>query len=228
MLSIFKTTFKRVERKLRSMFGKDISTPVERFKSHIHMNIFDHSFLRVLWWNLEQIAPGVWRSNQPGPRRVGRYGRMGIKTIVNLRGATPWSFYLFEKEACARHGITLINAQIYAHQAARRHELIHLVDQLEQVRAPFLMHCKSGSDRAGMASILWLMIVEGKPLDEVRSHLGLRYLHVKNSSAGIVDHFFEMWEARNARDPIPIAEWIRTEYDTDALTASFAAARAKR
>jgi len=228
MLSQLQSSFKRVERGLRNAFGKDISTPRKRFFAHIHMMIFDHSFFRVPWWNLEEIAPGVWRSNQPDPRRVRRYGEMGIKTIVNLRGATPWSFYLFEEKACKDHGITLINAQIYAKQAARRHELIHLVDVLTTVEAPFVMHCKSGSDRAGMASILWLMMVKGDSLESARRHLDFwPHLHVRASKAGIVDHFFDVWEARNARSPISIEEWIRTEYDTAEMTASFKASREK-
>ncbi|MGV6812417.1 MAG: phosphatase domain-containing protein [Brevirhabdus sp.] len=228
MLSQLQSSFKRVERTLRNAFGKDISTPGQRLAAHIHMAIFDHSFFRVPWWNLEEIAPGVWRSNQPGPRRVKRYKGMGIKTIVNLRGATPWSFYLFEKQACEDHGITLVNAQIYAKQAARRHELIHLVDVLKNVEAPFLMHCKSGSDRAGMASILWLMMVKGQSLASARRHLNFwPHLHVRASKAGIVDHFFDVWEARNAQSPISIEEWIRTEYDTEEMAASFKASRGK-
>jgi hypothetical protein len=32
----------------------------------------------------------------------------------------------------------------------------------------------------------------------------------------------DVYEARNAQEPIAIEEWIRTEYDRDALTESFA------
>ena len=46
----------------------------------------DHGFLRIWWHNLHEVAPGVWRSNQPGPSRVRAAAGMGIRTIINLRG----------------------------------------------------------------------------------------------------------------------------------------------
>lgn len=228
MLSLLQASFKRIDRKLRNSFGMDISTPSGRFASHIHASVFDHAFLRLMWANLSEIAPGVWRSNQPGPARIRRYADMGVKTIINLRGATPWSFYLFERDACERLGIQLIDAQIYAYRASRKEELVNLVDALKSVQTPFLMHCKSGSDRAGMASMLWLMIVNGDSLDKARRQLSLKHLHLKSSSAGIVDHFFDLWAARNAQSPISIDDWIRTEYDPASLTDSFAELRKRK
>ena len=46
----------------------------------------DHGFLRIWWHNLHEVAPGMWRCNQPGPSRVRAAAGMGIRTIINLRG----------------------------------------------------------------------------------------------------------------------------------------------
>ena len=73
-------------RRFSRSFGKDISTPKGRFWGNVHYNVVDHAFLRVLWTNFFEIAPGVYRSNHPGPRRLKRYRELGIKTVVTLRG----------------------------------------------------------------------------------------------------------------------------------------------
>ena len=69
----------------------------------------DHGFLRLWWHNQHQVAPGMWRSNQPGPGRVKAAGDMGVRTIINLRGPRDDGGWQLEAEACARAGITLLD-----------------------------------------------------------------------------------------------------------------------
>ena len=69
----------------------------------------DHGFLRVWWHNLHEIAPGMWRSNQPGPSRVHAAAKDGIRTIINLRGPRDDGGWQLEAEACAANGITLLD-----------------------------------------------------------------------------------------------------------------------
>ena len=52
----------------------------------IDLFLRDHGFLRVYWHNQHRVAENVLRSNQPGPFRVAKLAKSGIKTIVNLRG----------------------------------------------------------------------------------------------------------------------------------------------
>lgn len=216
------------ERRFRTSFGDRIDTPGQRLLSSVHFELFDHALLRHLWTNLDQIAPGAYRSNQPGPARVARYARMGIKTIVTLRGRALRAHYLFEQEACARHGIDLIDVSLHAKKPCDRDEMLRLIDMFPSLPRPFLMHCKSGADRAGLASVLYLMTQEGQALAQARSHLGPRYLHLKGSKAGVLDHMLDLYEAHNIRTPINIRDWIATEYDAQELAHSFAALRAQR
>lgn len=210
------------ERRFRTSFGDRIDTPGQRLLSSVHFELFDHALLRHLWTNLDQIAPGVYRSNQPGPARVARYARMGIKTIVTLRGQADRAHYLFEKEACDRHGITLIDVTLHAKKPCDRDEMLRLIDLFPTLPRPFLMHCKSGADRAGLASVLYLMTQEGQSLQQARRHLSWRYLHLKGSRAGVLDHMLELYAADTAQAPIPIRDWIASKYDAQALAASFA------
>ncbi len=46
----------------------------------------DHGFLRIWWHNHHLVAPGMYRSNQPGPSRIHAAAAAGIRTVINLRG----------------------------------------------------------------------------------------------------------------------------------------------
>uniref|UniRef100_UPI0035616F2C tyrosine-protein phosphatase n=1 Tax=Actibacterium sp. TaxID=1872125 RepID=UPI0035616F2C len=132
----------------------DLSTLCGRLAAHVHFQLMDHAFLRALWTNLDEIAPGVWRSNQPSPRRIRRYRDMGISTIISLRGGVGKSHHMFEERACAETGITLITVALSARKLLDRTRYLELFDLFDSVEKPFLMHCKSGADRAGLASAL--------------------------------------------------------------------------
>lgn len=214
-------SIKNVERKLMRSFGKDISTPRGRLAAKLHFQLLDHAFLRTIWTNFFPVAPGVWRSNQPSQGRIRRHYRNGIHTILNLRGTDVLSFYLFEKEICDELGINLIDIKIYARQLVPREKYLELLDIFETIDRPFLLHCKSGADRAGLASALWLMHMEGVPVATAKKQLGLKYVHVKWSKTGILDHMLDCYEADTAETPMPIRQWFEERYDEEAITASF-------
>lgn len=219
-------TLERKERELRQSFGHDITDPEERKRSYRHVRWLDHGILRTFWHNFEKVSEGVYRSNHPDHARFEAYAAMGIKTILNLRGITKQPHYLFEAESCERLGLILLTVHMSARKAPQKAKLIDLMDAFDTIERPFLIHCKSGADRTGLVAALYLMIVDGQSLAKARAQLSFRYLHIRRSSTGILDHFFDMYEARNAKSPIFIADWIRTEYDADALTKSFAAKQA--
>ncbi|APX89331.1 protein tyrosine phosphatase [Brevirhabdus pacifica] len=214
-------TLKNIERRLRTSFGDDISTPRARFQAKLHYHLFDHAFLRVPWSNFDKVSEGVYRSNQPDHKRLERYRDMGIRTVLNLRGSNPYSPYLFEAESCEKLGLELVSTQLHARQSASPEELLHLIGLFRSLDKPFVMHCKSGADRAGLASALYQMVIDGKSVEEARKQLSLRYIHLKWTRTGICDHLFDVYEKRNAESPIGIEEWIATEYDHEALTRSF-------
>ncbi len=209
------------ERALRRSFGRNIADPKERRRSQWHVTFLDHGIFRKFWHNFSQVAPGVFRCNQPDHKRLAVYRAKGIKTVVNLRGVARQPHYLFEEESCAALGITLIPLQLSARNAPKRARLLALLDLFETLDRPFLIHCKSGADRTGLAGVLYLMEQEGLPLDLAKRQLSLRYLHLRRTSTGILDHFLDVYQARDARSPIGIRDWIANEYNRDALTASF-------
>ncbi|EKE73468.1 MULTISPECIES: tyrosine-protein phosphatase [Roseobacteraceae] len=217
MFKTLKRGFKRFERGEVGQFGNDVSTPRTRRLAMWHFHLFDHAFLRGIWTNLYEIAPCVWRSNQPSPARIKRYARMGIKTILSLRGDKDLSFMLLEKQACAEHGITLITTnKAAARGALSGKDYVELIDLLASIPKPFLIHCKSGADRAGLASALYLLHCEGASIKEAKKMLSLRFMHLKSTKTGILDHILDLYEADLKADgPIPIRDWFETRYDIE-------------
>lgn len=227
MIGTLKDRLHAWQRKLTAKIGGDISTPEARRAAKLHYQMVDHGFLRVLWRNLYQVAPGVWRSNQPSANQLtALHRKIGLRSVLNLRGKSQQGFYLFEAEVCHAQGMTLIDLPMSASQAPSRAALEQLIEILQTAPKPMLIHCKSGADRTGLAAVLYLLVIKGRPLAEAKRQLSFSYLHVANSPAGVQDHFLRCYEAAQRATGIGFLDWMRTEYEPQHVTASFARWRA--
>ncbi len=186
---------------------------------------YDHGFLRRFWSNLHPISEGVYRSNYPNGKRFKELSELGIKVILNLRGGEGTPTHMLEKHYCQQYGIDLHTINLNARYAPDAKELLRLLDLFDSVQRPFLMHCKSGADRAGLASSLYLIHVEGKGMAEAKKMLSLRFLHVNDRKTGIMGHLLRAFEAANAARGISLRDWIATEYDAEAEQKAFEASR---
>jgi hypothetical protein len=213
--------------RLRAGYGRDIGTPAARFLSRIHYELADHAILRRWWTNFAPVAPGVYRANHPDARHLARYKAMGIRTILSLRGQARNSPQLFEAEACAALGLILVSTELYARKPASRAALLKLLDLFRTIDKPFLIHCKSGADRAGLAAALYLIVIEGKSVAEARAQLSFRFLHIRASATGVLDHILDVYEARHLQTGIGCEDWIATEYDPAVIMASYVAGRGR-
>jgi protein tyrosine/serine phosphatase len=213
--------FKGREHAWRDYIGGDISTPEARKRARFHFNWLDHGILRIWWKNFHEIAPDVYRANQPSPERLAEFKAMGIRTILNLRGTSKHSHYLFEREACLGLGLTLIDRRLYAADLASRAEILALIDEMAEIEKPCVMHCKSGSDRTGFAAILYLNLFCDVPLEVAMKQLHWRHFHLRHSKNGILDLFFEAYIRDNERSSISLLDWIKTGYDREALRLEF-------
>ena len=211
--------------RLTAAIGTDISTPGARRAAWWHYQLMDHAFLRVWWKNLGQIGPGVWRSNQPSSGDLERLARMGLKTVVNLRGASQQSFYLFEAEACQRFGLTLIDLNLSARQAPPRSRLLKLMEILDAAEAPLLIHCKSGADRTGLAAAIWRMEKAGQTAATAAKELSLRYIHLQRTSSGVLDQVIRSYAAEGEAQGKSFRAWVEQDYDSARIEAQFAAWR---
>ena len=185
----------------------------------------DHDILRRRFHNFHEIGEGAYRSNHPSYDRFRDYAQMGIKTVLNLRGVSKDPFHAFEVEWCKEFGLTLVSIQMYAQDAPSKAALNDLLDAFETMERPFLVHCKSGADRTGLAAAIYKLIYEGATIEDAKDCLRFKYHHIRRSGAGILDHFLELFEGAHLETGVDIVEWINGDYDPDALTASFAAKR---
>ena len=216
--------FKRIadwERDLRAHYNTDLSTPENRRRAHIYNLWFDHAVLRTIWTNFDEVAPGVYRSNQPTHRRFEKLKAMGIKSILNLRGAGGAAHYLVEEESCRELGLNLVNVTFHARHAAPTGDILKVIEAFRTIERPFVMHCKSGADRAGFASAIYLIVIEGRPVSEARRMLSARYIHFHWTKTGVLDYILDLYEARNARDPISFEDWVASDYDFKAVQQAF-------
>jgi protein tyrosine phosphatase (PTP) superfamily phosphohydrolase (DUF442 family) len=216
--------FRAWRQKLKASFRTDLSTPENRRRARLYMLWYDHEILRMPWSNFTRVAEGVYRSNHPPRRRIESYRRKGIHTIISLRnpGDTP---SLLEQEACAELGLRLIHMPLSARSAPRRDRMLGLIDLFDEIEKPFVMHCKSGADRASLASAIYLLTQENAPVAEARKMLSARFIHFKWTKTGILDHILDSYEARNATRPISFRDWLEQDYDSAALQAEFNAGR---
>ena len=220
MIRQFHQRLKDWQNNLTRRYGMDISTPAARRAAVWHFQLSDHAFLRVFWTNLHEITPGVWRSNQPSPQRLARHAADGFKTVINLRGVSKESFWLFESEACATHGLALYNLKLAARRLPSRETLLELHRLMTEMPRPLLFHCKSGADRTGLAAAIHLL-AEGRPLAEAEAQLSFRYWHLSRGPAGILDHILRCY-GRDARGrDLAFMDWIATTYDPEVVTASY-------
>ena len=204
----------------------DLIDPTERRRAFWAYQFMDHAILRHLWSNFDKIAPGVYRSNQPGHWRLKRYRAMGIRTVLYLRASSEkWAFH-FERESLEALGMTMINVPLHSRSAPTREAMLALIATFREIEKPFLMHCKSGADRAGLASAVYLMVIEGKDVATARRMLSPRYIHLRFTKTGVLDLMLDQFAARQAETGISFEDWIRHDYDPAGLQSAFDSGRA--
>lgn len=213
-----KWSYQSVKARTYDSFNHSLATKQDRRRSKVFAELFDVGFLRHRWTNFGQIAPDVYRSNHPGPARLGTYAAQGIKTVLNLRNDAHKSTTQFEIEACEELGLTYVNFPMAPRRAPYASELAGLVDLFGTLEKPILMHCKSGADRTGIAGVIWRLTQEGEPIAQAKKELSIRYLHRRNSETGVLDIVIDMFEESGMDD---FRAWAENHYDETEATARF-------
>ncbi len=193
--------------------------------------VSDHGLLRLVYDNSHAVDAAMWRTFQPSPRHLRAWARRGVRTVVNLRGDKPSGFLFLEEEACADLGLRHIPFRVFSREAPSRETLHGARDLFRRIEYPALMHCKSGADRVGLMSTLYLFLHRATPLNEARRHLSLRYGHIRQGQTGVLDHFFDQYtdyarmHGLSLSDTAAFFAWVDSAYDPAAVRASFRATR---
>lgn len=206
-----------------SIFRGDVATPRGRALAWVDALLVDHAVFRLVLRNFAVVEEGrLYRSNHPTPGRLAALTRRhGLRTLINLRGQAKNGSDALTRHQAAQLGLDFFDMSVESRGAPHRDRILRLHEIYATMREPALIHCKSGSDRAGLAAGLWIMF-QGGTTREALAQLSLRFGHVRRSKTGVLDAFFLRF-AREAEGRTPFLDWVREDYDEDALRRDFRA-----
>ena len=164
----------------------------------------------------------MFRSNQPSEKRILEWQReKGIQSIINFRGESNQGAFFIEKNICKEIGIKLINIKLYSSKLPEKEKIFEINEVFKTIKKPFLMHCKSGSDRAGLGSALYFLLVLNTSVEIAQKQLSFKFLHLGGWTAGILD--FMLMEYRHAlkKDRINFLDWVEERYHREEMTQRY-------
>lgn len=207
------------------VFDGHLSSFAGRTQAWTDSLFVDHAIFRLVWTNFHAVVPGkVYRCNHPTPARLKwAMRRFNLRTLVNLRGHRKCGSDALSRNAAARLGLAHVDMAFESRGAPHRDRILRFAGLYQQIAFPMLMHCKSGADRAGLASGLVIMF-EGGTAERALKELSWRFGHFRQSRTGILDAFFLRYQAE-AEGRIPFLDWVRDEYDEAALKRDFVAGK---
>lgn len=129
-----------------------------------------------------------------------------FRSVLNLRGKpgdldkNDW--YTREESLSEKSGISFYTFGISANRQPTLTQMEVMVEMMRASPKPLLIHCKSGSDRTGLATALYLYAIEGKTAAEASKHLSLRYGHFPwlTSRTGAMDAAFAEYVKAHPQD----------------------------
>jgi protein tyrosine/serine phosphatase len=206
---------------MNSIFKGDLSTAAGRAMAWIDSLFIDHAVFRLVWSNLAPVIPGkIYRCNHPTPARLrGMTQRLGLRTLINLRGKTHSGSDALSRETARELGLAFHDMAFESRGAPQRQRIVRLHELYKSMQTPAIIHCKSGADRAGLAAGL-IVLFEGGTSTGALRQLSWRFGHIRQAKTGILDAFFLRYQ-REGEGRKPFLDWVRDEYDESELRRDF-------
>ncbi len=130
--------------------------------------------------NVHAVVPGVlYRSGQLAPDAMaGLVKDNGIRSILNLRGASPGDdWYDAEIAMSAEQGLVHADFKMSSRDILGPDRAQALIEMMRHLPTPVLIHCEHGSDRSGLASALYVGAVLGDDEETAERQLSIFYGH---------------------------------------------------
>jgi protein tyrosine/serine phosphatase len=206
---------------MESIFRGDLSSRRGRALAWIDSLFIDHAVLRLVWTNWGVVMPGeMYRANHPTPGGLARAKRrVGLRSVINLRGATGNGSDALSRAQAARLGLAFFDVPLSSGRAPPRETLRALAVALEAAPKPALVHCKSGADRAGFAAAVFTLLQGGDTAAALRQ-MSLRHGHLRRSRAGVLDAVLLAYR-RDGEGRMGFRDWVESRYQPDEVTRAF-------
>lgn len=167
----------------------------------------------------EVVAGRVYRSAQLDEAHLRTVvERLGIRTIVNLRGCCPQEPWYQEEQRIARQlGLAHYDINFSSYLTPAVPELQKLVELLDRAPHPVLLHCRRGADRTSLAAMTAALLEPSTDLTDARGQLSWRYGHVPLGRVKAMSEVFDSYrdwltEKSHAHTPDLFRQWVKTEY----------------
>lgn len=183
----------------------------------------DHAFFRF-WLNTrKRVGPEAYRSSHPLDYQLVAAQREGIGSVINLRGSNDTiASSVLERAVCERIGLPLAHYPLLSREVPSREDIFGFAKLLEDLPKPVLMHCKSGADRAGLGSALYLLLRENASPERAMEELRFwPYGHIRQAKTGILDHFLAAYQSHHAAHGTRFLDWVEHHYNPQTVARSF-------
>ncbi|HSQ58029.1 MAG TPA: tyrosine-protein phosphatase [Gemmata sp.] len=148
--------------------------------------------------NEHTVIPGkVYRSAQLSePKLLRVIAEKHLRTVINLRGCCPeMGWYMNDARATFAAEISQEDITLSAKRHPPPSEIRRLIEVFDHTEYPILLHCAAGSDRTGLASTIALLLLTDASLETARRQMWPRYGHFNLGRTGLLDRFFDYYEA---------------------------------
>lgn len=133
-----------------------------------------------------------------------------IRTVINLRGENDrLSWYRQEVEICRRLGVLHLDVALSARSLPDPKNLLRLLEFYQTAPRPILLHCRSGSDRTGLAVALFEIDQQHLPWQQAKTGLSWHYGHFALYPYFEMDEFVELYGQSGASS---LTEWAQKDY----------------
>ena len=149
--------FRKLRKAQIGTFGNSVDNRLNLFGCYVHFYFFDHGWIRAIYDNYFMVDEKLHRSSHPSYSTLKKAASLGITQVISLRHPGKISYQLLEERWTDRLGLKFISYSMSASDISDPSTYLHILDQINNNSGKTLIHCKSGADRSGLVSALYLL-----------------------------------------------------------------------